>query len=121
MKTKLFFYIITSIISLFFLTCSKKQVVDIKPRLFITLKDTAGNSISGATVKLYKNILDTGITKISDSTGVVFFTNLEPEIYYWLATKGCKTNLNSQTTLNRKLIDNVVLLVILYLLKLVPY
>lgn len=90
-------------------TCTKKTDVDTKPGLYITLKDTLGNAVAGATVKLYKDALDTGIIKISDSAGVVYFTNLEPEIYYWLATKGCKTNLNSQTTLNRKLIANVVL------------
>lgn len=109
MKTQQLYFIAALFTGLFLVTCSKKQVADLKPRLFITLKDTLGKSISGASVKLYKNVTDTGITKISDSTGVVFFTDLDPEIYYWLATKGCKTNLNSQTTLKRKLITNVVL------------
>lgn len=90
-------------------TCTKKTDVDTRPGLYITLKDTLGNAVAGATVRLYKDAQDTGIIKISDSLGVVYFTNLDSEIYYWLATKGCKTNLNSQTTLNRKLITNVVL------------
>lgn len=109
MKSQRLFFISVLITGLFLVTCSKKQEADIKPGLLITLKDTLGNSVSGASVRLYKSASDTGITRISDSTGVVFFTDLEPEIYYWLATKGCKTNLNSQTTLSKALIANVVL------------
>jgi len=99
MKTQKLFFIAALLIGLFLVTCSKKQESDIKPRLLITLKDTSGNAVAGASVRLYKNTTDTGITKISDSTGVVIFTDLEPTVYYWLATKGCKTNHNSQTTL----------------------
>ena len=96
--------------SLLFIKCTKKeQPILSKPILFITLKDTAGNNISGATVRLYKNDLDTGIIRISDTTGLVKFYNLESEVYYWLAEKGCKTNRNSQTTLNRILIPGAVL------------
>jgi hypothetical protein len=109
MKTQKLFLIAALLIGFFLVTCSKKKETDIKPRLFITLKDTSGNAVSGALVRLYKNVTDTGITKISDSTGVVIFTGLEPTVYYWLATKGCKTNRNSQTTLNRDLITNAVL------------
>lgn len=109
MKTQQLYFIAALFTGLFLVTCSKKQEIVTTPGLLITLRDTLGNSVSGATVRIYKNATDTGISKISDSTGVVFFTDLEPAIYYWLATKGCKTNLNSQTTLNRKLITNVVL------------
>lgn len=109
MKTKLLFIIVVFIAGLSMITCTKKQDTDTRPGLYITLKDTLSNAVAGATVRLYKDALDTGIIKISDSLGVVYFTNLDPEVYYWLATKGCKTNLNSQITLNRKLINNVVL------------
>ena len=109
MKTQYFFFTAALFIALSQVTCSKKEDVIINPRLLITLKDTSGNAVAGALVRLYKNAADTGITKISDSTGVVFFSDLDPAIYYWLATKGCKTNRNSQTTLNRVLITNAVL------------
>lgn len=89
--------------------CSKSHEITTKPSLFITLKDEAGKKVSGATVRLYKNEQDSGITQISDTTGFVFFQNLEAEQYYWLAQKGCKTNRNSQNTTNRALIPDVVL------------
>lgn len=89
--------------------CSKQQVTFEKAKLFITLKDPLGKSIDSATVRLYKSAQDTGITQLSDTTGIVIFRNLEPTIYYWFAQKGCATNRISQTTLNRPLIDNVIL------------
>jgi hypothetical protein len=96
--------------SLLYITCSKKvDTTPLKPRLLITLKDTAKQSVAGATVKLYKNLSDTGITKISDTTGIVIFDDLDVAVYYWLAQKDCKTNWNSQTTLNRALVPDVIL------------
>lgn len=90
--------------------CSKtSDVIEVKPRLLITLKDEVGNFVSGANVRLYKNLADTGIIKISDSTGVVIFTDLDAELYYWEAKKGCLTNRISQTTVGRLLIPNVIL------------
>ena len=100
---------IFSLTCLLFVKCSKNQEIILKPRLFITLKDEAGNGISGATVRLYKNAQDPGITQISDTSGIVIFRNLEAELYYWLAEKGCKTNRNSQNTLDRPLVQNVIL------------
>jgi hypothetical protein len=102
-------FIIFSLTCLLFMKCSKYQETILKPRLLITLKDESGNSISGATVRLYKNAQDTGITQLSDTTGIVLFQNLEAELYFWFAEKGCKTNGISQNTLNRPLIENVVL------------
>jgi hypothetical protein len=52
---------------------------------------------------------DSGIIKLSDSSGVVLFSDLDTTLYYWLATKGCKTNGVSQTSLNRPLETGVVL------------
>ncbi len=80
-----------------------------KPRLFITLKDDIGKSISGATVRLYKNNIDSSLIKISDSTGVVIFSDLDVAIYHWIAEKGCLSNRISQTTLDRNLIPNAIL------------
>ena len=101
--------IICSLTCLLFVTCTKNQEVIVKPRLFITLKDDSGRSVAGATVRLYKTAQGPGITQISDTAGVVFFENLDAELYYWSAEKGCKTNKISQNTLNRPLIEDVVL------------
>ena len=60
-------------------------------------------------MRLYKSANDSGITQISDTTGIVLFSDLDAALYYWLAEKGCKTNRNSQTTLNTELIPGVVL------------
>lgn len=108
MKNNIRFILVLSFTSLLLQNCSKTPEV-IKPRLLISLKDEAGNSIPGATVRLYKNAGDPGITQLSDTTGIVIFSNLDEALYYWLAEKGCKTNRNSQTTLNRVLISDVIL------------
>ncbi len=90
--------------------CTKvvKQEI-IKPRLYITLKDDLGKSISGATVRLYKNTPDSSLIKISDSTGVVLFSDLDVATYHWVAEKGCLSNRTSQTTLNRNLVPDAIL------------
>lgn len=92
-----------------YVRCSKQQITFEKPKLFITLKDALGKSVDSATVRLYKNVQDTGTIQISDTSGVVIFRNLEPAIYYWFAQKGCASNRISQTTLNRPLIENAIL------------
>jgi len=93
-----------------FYSCSKiTEPEDKKPALFITLKDDSAKAVSGARVRLYKNNIDSSLVKISDSTGVVIFTDLDVATYNWIAEKGCLTNRISQTTLNRDLIPNVVL------------
>ena len=110
MKNYYFFLIVVLLISALLVRCAKPIKQEIrKPSLFITLKTDSGKSVSGATVRLYKNIRDSGITQISDSTGVVIFHELEVAQYHWLAEKGCKTNRISQTTLNRPLVPNGIL------------
>jgi len=90
--------------------CTKGITQEIKkPSLFITLKNDLGKSVSGATVRLYKNNIDSSLFKISDSTGVVLFVDLDVATYHWIAEKGCLTNRISQTTLSRNLIPNVIL------------
>jgi hypothetical protein len=93
-----------------FVGCSKPIKEKIaKPMLLITLRNDTGKSVPGALVRLYKNVTDTGITKISDSTGVVLFSELDPELYYWFAKKDCATNRVSQVSLDRPLLPGVVL------------
>lgn len=92
-----------------FVSCSTPIKEEIKkPTLLIKTRDDSGKVISGAIVRLYKNISDSGLTKISDSTGLVIFSELDPVLYYWLAVKGCKTNRISQMTINRALIPGAV-------------
>lgn len=107
---RLFLLVLLSISSLLIM-CSKPAIIPdlIQPRLFITLKDDSGRSVTGATVRLYKNAGDTGITQLSDSTGVVIFSGLDTVLYYWLAEKGCQTNRVSQTSLNYSLVPNAIL------------
>lgn len=101
---------ILALACLLLVKCSKKQQeIVVSPSLFITLRDSAGKGVGGATVRLYKNAQDSGITQISDSAGVVFFQNLETKIYYWFAQKGCLTNRNSKNTIGRPLIQGIVL------------
>ena len=95
---------------LLFLKCGKIPPPEIlKTRLLITLKDDKGLSVAGTIVRLYKNAADTGIVRIADSSGILYYPDLEVAVYYWLAEKGCKNNRASQTTLNRPLIEGVIL------------
>ena len=93
-----------------FFNCTKTLPQEnLKTRLLITLKDDKGLSVAGTVVKLYKNAADTGIVRIADSSGILYYPNLDVAVYYWLAQKGCKNNRASQTTLNRALIEGAIL------------
>jgi len=95
---------------LLLLQCAKEAPQEIlKTRLLITLRDEKGASVSGTVVRLYKNAADPGIVRTADSTGVLLYPDLEIATYYWLAKKDCKTNLASQTTLGRPLVDGAIL------------
>lgn len=95
---------------LLFLNCTKISLQEnLKTRLLITLKDDKGLSVAGTKVRLYKNAADTGIIRIADSSGILYYPDLEAALYYWLAEKGCKNNRASETTLNRPLINGVIL------------
>ena len=110
MKTHVSLLIIILLTSLLFLTCAKTPPKEkLKTRLMITLADDSGNSVAGTKVILYKNTVDTGIVRIADSTGKLYYPDLDTTLYYWLAEKGCKNNRASQTTLNRPLIDGIIL------------
>ncbi|MEO5889587.1 MAG: hypothetical protein ABIQ31_05005 [Ferruginibacter sp.] len=102
-------FIVLLLISSLAIKCSKVMLPETKkPVLLITVKDDTGKSITGVSVRLYKNLRDSGITQLSDSTGIVIFNDLDTTIYYWFAQKGCKTNRISQGTLNRALTPNAV-------------
>lgn len=93
-----------------FIKCSKVPPPEVlKTRLLIKLRDLEGKSVTGTIVRLYKNSADSGITKVADSTGVLYYPDLEVATYYWIARNGCKNNLASQTTLNRPLIEGHIL------------
>ncbi len=109
MKNPRFLLIVFPIVGLLFITCGKAIEQIENTRLLITLKDSTGNRIAGATVRLYKNAADTGITKISDSTGITLFSDLETVQYYWLAEKGCSNNRTDKITNGRPLIRGAVL------------
>ena len=95
---------------LLFLQCAKTPPQQhLKTRLMITLGDDSGKSVAGTVVRLYKNAADTGIVRIADSTGKLYYPDLDTVLYYWTAQKGCKNNRASQTTLGRPLIDGVIL------------
>jgi hypothetical protein len=101
MKTYVPVLIILLLTSLLFLRCAKTPPKEkLKTRLMITLGDV---------VRLYKNSADTGIVRIADSTGKLYYPDLDTTLYYWTAQKGCKNNRASQTTLNRPLIDGIIL------------
>ncbi len=110
MKTTLLVLMILAFVCVLFLSCAKTIPQEVlKTRLMITLRDDKGLSVAGTVVRLYKNAADTGIVRIADSSGVLLYPDLEVAQYYWLAEKGCKNNLASQTTLNRPLVKGVIL------------
>jgi hypothetical protein len=110
MKNCFSFLLVIVLVNSLFVSCSETIQKELsKPRLLITLKTEAGKSVPGASVRLYKNVSDPGLVKISDSSGVVIFSELEPVLYYWLAEKACKTNKLSQMTLDRPLVPGAIL------------
>jgi hypothetical protein len=85
--------------------------------LNLFVKDTLGNVVSGASVKLYSTQTDwinqtnqLGNTLISDSVGRVdYYTTLTPAVnYYWLVQKGGLSNQNNVITNTTAIIPNSV-------------
>ena len=104
MKKGTYYSLTILLIYFVFVGCSNPFMEDLgKPELRIKIRDDSGKIISGAKVRLYKTVVDSGLTQISDSSGLVVFSGLEVALYYWLAEKGCKTNRISQMTLERPL------------------
>lgn len=116
----LIFSIITGL--LFLNSCSKDDDDDVQPTpttvptsLELTLKDNLGNSVSGASVKLYSSESDwenetnqIGSTQTSDASGKVKFNDLSNIKYYWLAKKDCQNNVNGAVTTTSELTANTV-------------
>src|SRR5690606_37544384 len=76
--------------------------------------DDLGNTITGASVKLYSSQTDwsngtnqVGTTQFSDASGKVKFSDLSSIKYYWLAEKDCKNNVNGGVTTTSALTANV--------------
>jgi hypothetical protein len=97
-----------TLLCLAFVQCKKTKEIK-NTQLLITLKDTAGDKVSGATIRLYKDSTDPGIIKISDSTGIALFSDLDVALYYWSAQKACMSNRNDQVTTNRPLVFGTVM------------
>ncbi len=91
------------------MSCADPLKVELgKPSLYLKIRDDSGKVVPGATVRLYKDIRDSGITKTVDSTGLVIFSDLDIGMYYWFAQKGCKTNRISQVTIDRPFVPGAV-------------
>jgi hypothetical protein len=80
-------------------SCKKTEYRDQKPQLKIIVKDSGKNLVTGVSVNLYMtkedfqeavNLVKSGIT---DSTGMVLFTELEEVNYYFYAKLAEKSNL----------------------------
>jgi hypothetical protein len=104
MKSMKYFFLPTTVFFIILAGCNKDEQSYITS-LKIRAIDVEGNSIPGATVKLYKSSADLeqkknqlGSTQTTDTTGEVTFDNLEATKYYWFAEKGCKNNLNGIIT-----------------------
>ncbi len=72
-----------------------------------------GNSVSGATVKIYTSETDFrdqknqfGDTHFTDSKGSLTVTNVSDLKYYWFIEKDCKNNYNGGVTTTSSLILN---------------
>jgi hypothetical protein len=104
MKSKKYFFLPVTVFSIMLAGCNKDDQ-SYTTSLNIRAIDVEGNSIPGATVKLYKSSTDleqkknqVGSTQATDTTGEVTFNNLEATKYFWFAEKGCKNNINGITT-----------------------
>lgn len=81
-----------------FSSCEDEKV-EPKTSLELTIRNSLGNPVSGASVKLFTSLEDwknlsnqKGSTKLSDASGKVKFDDLSPSNYFWFAGKGCETN-----------------------------
>lgn len=78
---------------LLYLGCSKSPSPTI---LKLTITDSLGNPVNGTTVSLFDNGLDylnltkkIGSSQITGADGIVYFSNLKSQGYFWFASKGC--------------------------------
>jgi len=77
-------------------TVSEAQII--KTSLTLTVRDELGNTVEGASVKIFEKEADYTAEKgeamegVTDKKGVVKFKNLKAIAYYILARKGDKDN-----------------------------
>ena len=102
MKTIKYIPFLVTIIIFSIIGCKKDRI---STTLEIRVVDEQGIYVNGASVKLFKTQSDMendtnqfGKTLMTDVNGKVSFSNLGPDIYYWLAEKGCQNNVNGITT-----------------------
>ena len=81
--------------------------------LELTVRNSLGNPINGATVKLFRSNSDfnnqanqVGSTQLTNSSGVAVFSNLEPLQYFWRIESGCLNNINNSFTSTSPLAAN---------------
>ena len=92
--------LLTVLVFLFLMvSCKKTEYRDQKPQLKIIVKDSGKNLVAGVSVNLYLtqedfqdtvNSIKSGIT---DSSGIVLFTELEEVNYFFYAELADKNNL----------------------------
>lgn len=107
-------FIVAAIVT--FSSCTKKEE-EVKPdptRLQLTVRDELGNAVTGSVVKLYASETDwenetnqIGTAQVSDASGIVTFSDLSANKYYWLAEKDCKNNVNGSNTTATVLTSNI--------------
>ncbi len=107
MKTSKCIFIFIGLIIFFLYSCKKDD--DLKPQLEITVIDNMQKQVSGATVLLYtdqqnwenkSNPFRTGIT---NSQGIIKFTELDEVNYYIRAENGLLNNNFNECYLNESL------------------
>lgn len=95
-------------------SCKKDEATPPPPTtLELNIKDSIGNVVSGATVKLYTSRSDLrlqknqfGETLTADAEGKVKVTGINNPKYYWFAEMGCQNNSNGTLTSESDLVSN---------------
>lgn len=88
--------IISLLVATVMLSTSGFQII--KTTLNITVRNDTGNTVEGATVRLfeteadYKNETNVAVEGSTDAKGVVKFKELKPIVYYVIAEKGDQDN-----------------------------
>lgn len=95
MKMRILFFVFCAV-TLFTSQTSSAQLI--KTSLTVTVRDELGNTVEGATVKLYEKEADytseqnEAASAVSDAKGIAKFKNLKAIAYYVLARKDDKDN-----------------------------
>jgi hypothetical protein len=95
-------------------SCKKDEAPPPPPTtLALNIKDSIGNAVSGATVKLYTSKSDlrmqknqVGETLIADAEGKVKVSGINNLKYYWFVEMGCQNNSNGMLTSASDLVSN---------------